>query len=90
MLGFNPGESEKGATMREIVEQITKALVDYPEEIEVTEEEDEDNLIINLRVARDDLGKVIGRQGRLIQSIRTIVYAAAKNQEQNINLRLEE
>ncbi len=76
--------------MREIVEQITKALVDYPEEIEVTEEEDEDNLIINLRVARDDLGKVIGRQGRLIQSIRTIVYAAAKNQEQNINLRLEE
>jgi predicted RNA-binding protein YlqC (UPF0109 family) len=81
---------EEGATMKEIVEHITKALVDYPEEIEVTEEEDEDNLVINLRVAQDDLGKIIGRQGRLIQAIRTIVYAAAKNQERNINLRLEE
>lgn len=76
--------------MKEIVEHITKALVDYPEQIEVTEEEDEENLVINLRVAQDDLGKIIGRQGRLIQAIRTIVYAAAKNQERNINLRLEE
>jgi hypothetical protein len=90
MIEFNPGESVKGATMKEIVEHITKALVDYPEKIEVTEEEDEENLVINLRVAQDDLGKIIGRQGRLIQAIRTIVYAAAKNQERNINLRLEE
>ena len=90
MIESNPGESVKGATMKEIVEHITKALVDYPEEIEVTEEEDEENLVINLRVAQDDLGKIIGRQGRLIQALRTIVYAAAKNQERNINLRLEE
>lgn len=76
--------------MKEIVEHITKALVDYPDDVEVTEEEDEENLVINLRVAKDDLGKIIGRQGRLIQAIRTIVYAAAKNQERKINLRLEE
>lgn len=76
--------------MKEIVERITRDLVDYPEQVEVVEEEDEENLILNLKVAQQDLGKIIGRQGRLIQAIRTIVYAAAKNKGKNINLRLQE
>jgi len=76
--------------MKEIVERITRDLVDYPEQIEVAEEESEQDLVISLKVAPEDLGKVIGREGRLIQAIRTIVYAAAKNQDRHINLRLEE
>lgn len=63
--------------MKELVEMIAKALVDKPEEVEVTEIEGEQTTVIELKVAKDDLGKVIGKQGRTARSIRTILGAAS-------------
>jgi len=62
--------------MRELVEKITKALVDNPDEVKVTEVEGEQTTVIELRVAQGDLGKVIGKQGRTARAIRTILSAA--------------
>lgn len=64
-------------TMRELIEEISKALVDKPEEVNVTEVEGEQTTIIELKVAKEDLGKVIGKQGRTARSIRTILGAAS-------------
>ena len=62
--------------MRDLVEMITKALVDNPDEVKVTEVEGEHTIIVELRVAQDDLGKVIGKQGRTALAMRTILGAA--------------
>ena len=59
--------------MKELVEVIAKALVDRPEEVVVTETENEKNIVVELKVAADDMGKVIGKQGRVAKSIRTVV-----------------
>jgi uncharacterized protein len=63
--------------LKELIEAIAKALVDDPEAVEVTEIEGEQNLLIELRVAKEDIGKVIGREGRTAQSMRTILAAAS-------------
>jgi len=63
--------------LKELIETIAKALVDDPAAVEVTEIEGEHNLLIELRVAKDDVGKVIGREGRTAQSMRTILAAAS-------------
>ena len=66
--------------MKELVEVIAKALVDNPDEVVVTESENDDELVIELKVAPSDMGKVIGKQGRIAKAIRTVVSAAtAKN-----------
>jgi len=62
--------------MRELVENIIKALVDNPDEVKVTEVEGEQTTVIELRVAQGDLGKVIGKQGRTARALRTILSAA--------------
>ena len=62
--------------MRDLVENIAKALVDNPEEVNVTEVEGEQTTVLELRVAQPDLGKVIGKQGRTARAIRTILGAA--------------
>ena len=62
---------------KELVEMIAKALVDYPEQVEVSELEGEQTSVIELRVAKDDLGKVIGKQGRTARAMRTILNAAS-------------
>lgn len=62
--------------MKELLEEIAKALVDKPDEVEVTEVSGEQTTVLELRVAPDDLGKVIGRQGRTARAIRTILGAA--------------
>jgi hypothetical protein len=62
--------------MKELVEAIAKALVDYPDEVQVRAIEGEQITVFELRVHRDDLGKVIGRQGRTSNAIRTILGAA--------------
>jgi predicted RNA-binding protein YlqC (UPF0109 family) len=62
--------------MRELLELIAKSLVDSPDEVEVTEVEGEQTTVLELRVAREDLGKVIGKQGRTARSIRTILASA--------------
>jgi predicted RNA-binding protein YlqC (UPF0109 family) len=63
--------------MRQLVESITKALVDSPDEVKVTEIEGEQTTVIELRVAQADLGKVIGKQGRTARAMRTILSAAS-------------
>ena len=62
--------------MKELIEQIAKALVDSPDEVAVTAIEGEQTTVLELRVAPSDLGKVIGKQGRTARSIRTILGAA--------------
>jgi predicted RNA-binding protein YlqC (UPF0109 family) len=63
--------------MKELVEYIAKALVDNPEAVRVTEIEGEKTSVIELSVAKEDLGKIIGKQGRTARSIRTILSAAS-------------
>jgi predicted RNA-binding protein YlqC (UPF0109 family) len=69
--------TDTGGDMRMLVEQIAQALVDAPEQVQVTPVEDGDATVLELRVAPTDLGKVIGRQGRTAKSIRTILGAAS-------------
>jgi len=63
--------------MKELVEVIAKALVDNPDEVVVTETDNGKSTIVELKVAADDMGKVIGKQGRIAKSIRAVVKAAA-------------
>ncbi|MFH1122425.1 MAG: KH domain-containing protein [Pseudomonadota bacterium] len=63
--------------MKELISYIAKALVDKPEEVTVTEIEGEQTSVIELKVAKDDLGKVIGKQGRTARAMRTILSAAS-------------
>ena len=62
--------------MRELVEYIAKNLVDDPDSVRVTEREEESAFVLELTVAPDDMGKVIGTQGRIAKAIRTVVKAA--------------
>ena len=64
------------SAMKELLEEIAKALVDNPEDVHVTEVEGEQTTVLELRVRSDDLGKVIGRQGRTARAIRTLLSAA--------------
>ena len=63
--------------MKELVEVIAKSLVDYPEEVVVTETENDKSIVVELHVASSDMGKVIGKQGRIAKAIRSVVKAAA-------------
>ncbi len=63
--------------MGELVEFIAKSLVDNPDQVKVNEVEDEKSTIIELKVADEDMGRVIGKQGRIAKAIRTVVTAAA-------------
>jgi len=62
--------------MKELLELIARSLVDNPDEVKVTEVEGEQTTVLELRVAADDLGKVIGKQGRTARSIRTILASS--------------
>ena len=63
--------------MPELVKYIAASLVDKPEAVDVREVENEDNIVIELRVDSEDMGKVIGKQGRIAKAIRTVVKAAS-------------
>ena len=70
--------------MKKLVEIIAKSLVDYPEEVTVTETENEKAVVLELRVAQADMGKVIGKQGRIAKAIRSVVRAAASKDERKV------
>ena len=75
--------------MKELVEYIAKSIASYPDEVKVTEEEDaEGRVILKLEVAPDDKGKIIGRQGRVAQSIRVLLRVAAVKQETRVVLEI--
>ena len=70
--------------MKELVEVIAKSLVDCPDEVEVTEKESGKSLVIELKVAPSDMGKVIGKQGKIAKAIRTVIKAAASKEDKKI------
>ena len=70
--------------MKELVEVIASAPVDNPSEVVVTETETEEGIVLSLTVAPDDMGKVIGKQGRIAKAIRTVVRAAGSKGDKKI------
>ncbi|MFA4844700.1 MAG: KH domain-containing protein [Candidatus Margulisiibacteriota bacterium] len=74
--------------MRELVEYIVKTLVDKPEAVSVNEAQGELATIIEIKTAPEDAGKVIGREGRIINSIRNIIKAAAAKQQKKISVEI--
>ncbi len=64
------------SAMKDLLTEIAKALVDHPEDVQVTEVEGEQTTVLELRVRAEDLGKVIGRQGRTARALRTLLAAA--------------
>ena len=70
--------------MRELVEVIAKALVDHPEEVVVTERTEGKALVLEVKVADSDMGKVIGKQGRIAKAIRSVVKAAAAKEDKKV------
>jgi predicted RNA-binding protein YlqC (UPF0109 family) len=67
---------QEGGSMRELIEVVAKALVDFPDEVQVNVVEGQQTTVLELRVAPADLGKVIGKQGRTARAVRTILGAA--------------
>ncbi len=70
--------------MSQLVEIIAKALVDNPDQVQVNEVEGNQSIIVELKVAPDDMGKVIGKQGRIAKAIRTVVKAAATKENKRV------
>ena len=70
--------------MKELVEVMAKALVEHPEEVIVTETEKNGETIIELKVSPSDMGKVIGKQGRIAKAIRSVVKAASSKEENKV------
>lgn len=76
--------------MKELVEVIAKSLVDHPDEVVVTEKETEKSIIVELKVASDDMGKVIGKQGRIAKAIRSVVKAAASKDDKKVIVEIQQ
>jgi predicted RNA-binding protein YlqC (UPF0109 family) len=74
--------------MKELLILVAKRLVDQPDAVEVIEEERDGITVLRLKVAPDDMGKVIGKQGRIARAIRTLVKAAAINEETKVNVEI--
>ena len=74
--------------MKELVEVIAKSLVEHPEEVAVTETENEKTILVELRVAPSDMGKVIGKQGRIAKAIRSVVKAASTKENQKVDVEI--
>lgn len=78
------------SAMKDLLEEIAKALVDNPEDVRVTEVEGEQTTVLELRVRNEDLGKVIGRQGRTARAIRTLLAAAGMKVQKRFVLEILE
>ena len=74
--------------MKEIVEVIAKSLVDHPEAVAVDETQDDQEIILKLHVAEDDMGKVIGKQGRIAKALRSVVKAAATKENKRATVEI--
>ena len=75
--------------MKDLVEIIAKSLVDHPEQIAVTETEEDGIIKIDLTVAPEDMGKVIGKQGRIAKAIRVVMRAAATRRDAKISIEID-
>ena len=74
--------------MKELVEIIAKALVEHPDEVLVTQKEEGKHITIELHVAASDMGKVIGKQGRIAKAIRSVVKAASSKENQRVDVEI--
>lgn len=74
--------------MKDLVEVIAKALVDHPDEVVVTEKESGKNITVELHVAASDMGKVIGKQGRIAKAIRSVVKAASSKDNKKVDVEI--
>ena len=74
--------------MKELLEIIAKSLVDKPGAVSVNETEREGTTVLELKVAQEDMGKVIGKQGRVVKAIRTVVKAAAVYEDKRVNVEI--
>ena len=75
--------------MQELVTVLAKALVEKPEEVQVEAVEEEDRTVLKLHVAQEDMGRVIGKQGRIAKAIRTIVKSAATREKKKVTVDIE-
>jgi uncharacterized protein len=78
------------ASLKELVEYLAKALVDNPDDVEVAEVAGEQTVVLELRVAKEDLGKVIGKQGRTVKAMRAILSAASSKLRKRADLEILE
>lgn len=76
--------------MKDLIKRIAQALVDHPEQVEISEVKGEHVSVLELKVAKEDIGKVIGKKGRNVQAIRTILNAAAGKKKKRIVLEIIE
>ena len=74
--------------MKELVEVIAKSLVENPDEVVVTEKEEGKNITVELHVAPSDMGKVIGKQGRIAKAIRSVVKAASSKDNKRVDVEI--
>ena len=78
------------ASLKDLIAYIAKSLVDHPEEVEVAEVSGEQTIVLELKVAKDDLGKVIGKQGRTVKAMRAILSAASSKARKRADLEILE
>ncbi len=74
--------------LKKVLTDIAKAIVDEPDQVSVTETEDEDGVLLELHVAEDDMGKVIGRHGKIAKSIRLVMKAAANIVDKKVTVEI--
>lgn len=75
--------------MKELIQTIASALVDHPEEVRVSEQESDRSITYQLTVHPDDVGKVIGKQGRIAKALRTVVYASATKLDKKVYIDIQ-
>src|SRR5512147_2438472 len=86
----SPLNSTKGRTMKEFVEYIVKNLVDHPDKVRISEVDGTHTLIIELSVEKSDIGKIIGKKGKTINAIRTLLMSVASRNGLRVNLEILE
>ncbi|MDO4283580.1 MAG: KH domain-containing protein [Clostridia bacterium] len=75
---------------KDLLEYIVKNLVTSPEQVEITESQNDSRLVLKVKVAKEDMGRVIGKEGRIIRSIREIIYAYAMKDSKKVSVDVEE
>jgi len=76
------------SSMKELLTYIAKSLVDYPDDVRIEEKESGGSVIFEVRVAESDMGKIIGRQGRIIKEIRTLMKSVAQRQGKRVSVEI--
>ena len=75
---------------KDLLEYIVKNLVNYPEDVEISEEQVNEKIVLRLKVNKEDMGRVIGKEGRIIRSVREIIYAYSMKNHEKVSVEIEE